>query len=96
MTRDYLLGPKPFTLPLHVIIAEVAQKHGVSYDELISDRRQKRMIAPRFEAYWRCARETPASYPQIGRAFGNRDHTTILHGVRRHEKRLAEAANGAP
>lgn len=42
---------------------------------------------------WALKQEGRWSLPQIGRLLGNRDHTTIIHGVRQHEKRLREAAN---
>lgn len=86
--RDFLLAPGR---PIHAIIMEVAEKHGLTYSEMVSARRQKHLVLARHEAYWRCKRECTASYPQIGRAFGDRDHGTIMHGVKQHEKRIADA-----
>lgn len=86
--RDYLFAPGR---PLHAIIAEVAEKYGLTYAELISSRRDRRLAWPRQEAMWRCAKETVSSYPEIAREF-YRDHTTVLHGIRAHEERLR--ANG--
>jgi chromosomal replication initiator protein len=60
------------------IIKEVALKYGLTYAQLVSHRRHAR-------AY----KETSASLPQIGLAFGGRDHTTIMHGIRRHESGLS-------
>lgn len=74
--------------PLHKIIAEVAKKYALTYVDLISRRRTRKLVWPRQEAMWRCLKETTASYPEIGRAIGGRDHTTVIHGVRAHEARM--------
>jgi hypothetical protein len=71
----------------HQIIREVAAQHGFSAAELIGPRRQVQLVAARFEAMWRIKTERPdMSLPMIGRLF-HRDHTTILHGTRVHERR---------
>lgn len=67
----------------------VATKHGISFADLVSDRRQANLVRARQEAMWRLKRNTRLSLPQIGRILGNRDHSTILYGIRRHEQRLA-------
>ena len=72
----------------HLIIAEVQRKHGVSYVELLSDRRSRYVAWPRQEVMYRAAKETRLSLPAIGRLLGGRDHTTILHGIRQHAKRM--------
>lgn len=66
------------------IIAEVARKHGLKVADLKGPRRNRPYVRARQEAMYRCYRETDNSLPAIGRAFGNRDHTTVLHGIRRH------------
>lgn len=71
------------------IIAEVADKHGLTVPEVKSDRRAATIIDARYEAFYRLAKETPLSLPQIGRKFGGFDHTTVLHGIRKHEQRTA-------
>ena len=44
------------------------------------------MARPRQIAMYLCKTLTTRSYPDIGRRFGNRDHTTVLHAVRQIEK----------
>ena len=66
------------------VVAEVANKYGISRGELLGHSRRGHLIRPRFEAYYRCYRELGKSLPQIG-AYFERDHTTILHGIRRME-----------
>lgn len=69
------------------IIAAVAKETGMTVAMLVGDRRSRPIVAARHMAYWRVARETGASLAAIGRAFGDRDHTTIIHGIRKHEQR---------
>jgi len=73
------------------IAREVCLKHQVSMAELLSMRRSQFLCLARYEAFWRCREETTMSLPQIGYRFGGRDHTTVLHGIRRHEERMREA-----
>lgn len=73
------------------VIAEIAAKYGLTYDDMVSHRRTRDFAWPRQHAYWEVKRRCHhLSLPQIGKAFGGRDHTTILHGVRAHEQRMAE------
>lgn len=64
---------------------EVAAKYRVGINEIDSKRRHKRLVQARQEIFWRAKRETTASFPEIGRRVGGKDHTTVLHGVRRYE-----------
>lgn len=77
---------------LRLILAAVAFKHGVSVNDLKAKRRDKIAARARHEAMWRVKKKTLFSFPKIGRVFGGRDHTTVLHGVRKHEERMAESA----
>lgn len=73
------------------IIREVATRHNLLESDLIGDSRIQALITPRHEAMYLCARDTTFSIPAIGRRMGNRDHSTIIHGIRRHHQRT-----GAP
>ena len=70
------------------IKAAVAEEYGVSVLDLESDRRSAEVARPRQAGMWLCRRLTGASLPRIGRAFGDRDHTTVLHANRAVEARL--------
>ena len=50
------------------------------------------MARPRQVAMWLAKQITTRSLPDIGRRFGGRDHTTVLHAVRRIEQLKAEDA----
>jgi hypothetical protein len=76
-----------------LIAREVAQKHKVRVSDLLSNRRFKDIVTARHEAFWRCREETAMSLTQIGLRF-NKDHTTVLHGIRRYEGQRVEEING--
>lgn len=76
------------------IVLEVAAQHGVSLPEITGHQRAYNIVRARHEAFYRLKTETQLSLPQIGRKMGGRDHTTVLHGVRKHKERLMEEASG--
>jgi chromosomal replication initiator protein len=69
------------------IIARVCKAYSVSIRDMKSPRRQKYLCQPRQHAMYLCKIYTDLSLPQIGKAFGDRDHTTVLHGIARHRQR---------
>lgn len=70
------------------IVAEVAAKYGVTVADLKSHRRVKILVTARQEAMFRLRHETTWSLPKIGGFLGGRDHTTAIHSIRQHAKRL--------
>lgn len=91
-------GP-PAQLSANEIIEGVAVKHGLSVKDLKGPSLIRKIAYARFEAMW-TLRQQPApqwkggahrySLPQIGRMFGNRDHTTAMNGVKRWAQMMAE------
>lgn len=66
----------------------VSARCGVSLNDLLSDRRaysRQRQIG-----MWIARHMTRASYPQIARQFGLRDHTTVMHGISRIDQEMAK------
>lgn len=70
------------------IIKVVAKHYGVSMMDLLSARRTKDVVRVRHIAMYLAKNLTLRSLPEIGRQMGGRDHTTILHGVRKVTNRL--------
>ncbi|MEI7932193.1 MAG: chromosomal replication initiator protein DnaA, partial [Alphaproteobacteria bacterium] len=64
----------------------VAEYYSLKQADLISERRQRAIARPRQAAMWIAKQITTRSLPDIGRRFGGRDHTTVLHAVRRIEE----------
>jgi chromosomal replication initiation ATPase DnaA len=65
----------------------VCVHYGISWIDLISSRRTASLVRCRQIAVWLCRKLTVRSLPEIGRHFGNRDHTTCLHSARQIEKK---------
>ena len=63
----------------------VARQFDVSRNDLLSNRRTRVIVRPRQVAMYLAKVMTPRSLPEIGRRFGGRDHTTVLHAVRKIE-----------
>lgn len=68
----------------------VAEHYQLKQADLISERRARVVARPRQVAMWLAKQITTRSLPDIGRRFGGRDHTTVLHAVRRIESLKAE------
>lgn len=66
----------------------VCDHYGLALTAMRSDRRSPVVAQPRQLAYYLCRELTEFSLPVIGHFFADRDHTTILHGVRAVEERL--------
>lgn len=67
----------------------VSKAYRVSLTDLCSARRTAAVVEPRQVGMWLCKRLTQKSLPEIGRTFGGRDHTTVLHAVRKMEAEYA-------
>jgi chromosomal replication initiator protein len=72
------------------IQAATCQHFGISTDELLSTARAARIAKPRQLAMYLARELTGESLPAIGRQFGGRDHTTVLHAWRRTSTRIAD------
>jgi hypothetical protein len=70
-------------IKLEEIIKTVAKYYGISVGELKSARRTSELARIRQVGMYLCKQLTLRSLPEIGRHFGGRDHTTILHGTRK-------------
>lgn len=70
--------------PVEAILREVALKHGIGVDDIRGRRCYRKYTKARHEAMARVYTERPdLSLPQIGRLVGGRDHTTVLHAVKK-------------
>lgn len=67
----------------------VSEHFNLKQADLLSERRTRSVARPRQIAMYLCKQHTTRSYPDIGRRFGGRDHTTVLHGVRKIDSLLA-------
>lgn len=73
-------------VPIAAIQREVARHFKIPMREMKSKRRERASARARQVAMYLCREHTPRSLPEIGRLFGGRDHTTVLHGIRKIEQ----------
>lgn len=62
-----------------LIIETVAKKYEITPDDILSKKRNREIAVPRQVAIYLCREMTDLSTTNIGREFGNRDHTTVMH-----------------
>ncbi len=62
---------------------KVAEHYNIRMSDMVGPKRQRVVARPRQVAMWLAKELTTRSLPDIGRRFGGRDHTTVMHGVRR-------------
>lgn len=77
---------------LRTIATRTAKHFGLKLTDLKCASRQKQFVAARSLAMYLARQLTTTSYEQIGRFFGGRDHTTVIHGCRRTEELLSRDA----
>jgi chromosomal replication initiator protein len=64
----------------------VAEHYNIRSADMHSARRAREIARPRQVAMYLCKMLTPRSLPEIGKKFGGRDHTTVIHAIRRIEE----------
>ncbi|MDG1801451.1 MAG: helix-turn-helix domain-containing protein, partial [Paracoccaceae bacterium] len=65
---------------------KVSEHYNIRLSDMIGPKRVRTYARPRQIAMWLCKQMTSRSLPEIGRRFGGRDHTTVMHGVKRVEE----------
>jgi chromosomal replication initiator protein len=83
--RDFIRPQEPKRVKIEDIQRVVARQYNVSRADLLSSRRTANVVRPRQVAMYLAKTLTLRSLPEIGRRFGGRDHTTVLHAVRKIE-----------
>ena len=81
--RDLVQGAEPKRIKIEDIIKTVSRHFGVSKGDILSQRRHRSVVWPRQIGMYLSKQMTTRSLPEIGRRFGNRDHTTVLHAIRK-------------
>jgi chromosomal replication initiator protein len=87
--RDLVLGVEPRRIKVEDILRIVSRHFAVPKAEILSDRRHRSVVRPRQIGMYLAKQLTSRSLPEIGRRFGNRDHTTVLHAIRKIDKELS-------
>jgi len=72
------------------ILTGTARQFNVKVADLKGPRRTKQLVLPRQIAMWLARKHTGLSLPELGKQFGGRDHTTVMHGIRKIDRLLGE------
>ena len=83
--QDLVRTREPKRVKIEDIQKLVGNRYSVSRSDILSSRRTANVVLPRQIAMYLSKMLTPRSLPEIGRRFGGRDHTTVLHAVRKIE-----------
>ncbi|WP_339851521.1 chromosomal replication initiator protein DnaA [Roseovarius nubinhibens] len=89
LTQDCLadvLRASERQVTIEEIQRQVSEHYNIRLSDLVGPKRLRVYARPRQMAMFLCKQMTSRSLPEIGRRFGGRDHTTVMHGVRRIEE----------
>jgi chromosomal replication initiator protein len=76
-----IIDDRPKGISIERIQTEVATRYRLTVDELKAKNNSRSVAVPRQIAMYLCKRLTSHSFPEIGKAFGNKHHTTVMHSV---------------
>ncbi len=88
--RDVFPGGDVPEVSIERIQQTVSERFGISTDELCSDKRSQNIVYPRQVAMYLSRELTDSSLPKIGREFGGRDHTTVIHATSKISRLIRE------
>ena len=89
-TLKDILVERTREITIDEIIKRVAHHYNIKVTDLKSPKRLKAVVLPRQIAMYLARQLTSSSYPEIGERFGGKDHSTIIHAIRKIEKLLEE------
>lgn len=84
--RDMSANPDQCRVRIDDILKVIGRHYNVARADLLSPRRARSVVVPRQIGMYLAKKLTPRSLPEIGRRFGGRDHSTVLHAVRKIEE----------
>ncbi len=87
--KDILIEKKK-EISIEEIQKRVAHHYGIKIAEIKSSKRMKALVLPRQIAMYLSRQLTSFSYPEIGDRFGGKDHSTIIHAIKKIEKAMED------
>ena len=91
--NDYISASHKRKIDADYIIKQVESHFNLMGDEIKSSRRDKESTYPRQIAMYICRELTQLSLPDIGKEFGGRDHSTVMHSVRKIKSEMQKDLN---
>ena len=86
--RGLVQGIEPRRIKIEDILKIVSRHYAVTRADIVSQRRHRSVVWPRQIGMYLAKQLTSRSLPEIGRRFGDRDHTTVLHAIRKIDREL--------
>jgi chromosomal replication initiator protein len=86
--RDMSANPDQCRIKIDDILKIVGRHFNVARTDLLSPRRARSVVVPRQVGMYLAKKMTSRSLPEIGRRFGGRDHSTVLHAVRKIDDQI--------
>ena len=90
MLSDLIANAEKKPVTAERIIALTADMFGFEIDQIIGGSRRRPLVDARQVAMYVTRNMTDLSFPDIGKEFGGRDHTTVMHACRKVEGRMGE------
>ena len=87
---DLISSTSPLIITPDLILSKTTELYGFPRDDLIGGSRRRPLVTARQVSMYVFRELTDMSYPAIGRAFGGRDHTTVIHAVDKISKLMPE------
>jgi len=91
--RDYSTEDGPYRITLEMIQQKVCQRFGVALEEITGKSRSKGVVVPRQVGMYLCRELTDMTLPEIGKGFGGRDHSTVIHSYRKTKELMEETTS---
>ena len=88
--KDVFPAGESAQVTIEHIQALVAERFGLSLAELCGDKRSQNIVYPRQVAMYLSRELTDSSLPKIGKEFGGRDHTTVIHAYSKIDRMIRE------
>lgn len=87
--KDLVSNESNHTITPELIIRTVAEHKGVSYEDIISTKRNQEIAEARQIAMYLCRKLTDLSLQAVGNCFGGRDHSTVINGEKKIKDKIA-------
>jgi chromosomal replication initiator protein len=85
--KEILPSSRPKHLTITFIQEKICEYYGIRLEDLLGSCRDSKLVLPRHIGMYLCRELLGASFPNIGKAFGGRDHTTIMNGYSKVNKK---------
>lgn len=86
--KDIIYPDKPKEITPSYILKEVCDEYNVLIEDVAGKKRDAKYVEPRFIVMYLCRELTDASFKEIAKVLGKKDHTTVMHGVKDIEERI--------